>query len=80
MAKNKGEKMLSIQEVASHLNKPPSSIRIWAAKGRFPGAERIEPEYGVPYWLIPKSAVEGFEARSVGRPAKPKADKGKRKG
>jgi hypothetical protein len=82
MAKKKGvEKMLSVQEVASKLNKPPSSIRIWAAKGRFPGAERVEPEYGVPYWLIPQSSVDSFEARAVGRPPKPKAEnKGGRKG
>ena len=73
--KQEAEKMLSVQEVADLLNKTPSSIRIWAVKGRFPGAERVEPEHGVPYWLIPQSAVDGFEARSVGRP--PKTDKRK---
>jgi len=71
--------MLSVQEVASKLNKPPSSIRIWAAKGRFPGAERIEPEYGVPYWLIPQSAVDNFEERAVGRPPKPGAARPRKK-
>jgi hypothetical protein len=70
------EKMLSVQEVADQLNKTPSSIRIWAVKGRFPGAERVEPEHGVPYWLIPQSAVDGFEARNVGRPPKPDKRKG----
>ena len=71
--------MLSVQEVADQLERPPSSIRIWAAKGRFPGAERVEPEYGVPYWLIPQSAVDNFEVRRVGRPPKPKAKKGSKK-
>jgi len=70
--------MLSVQEVATRLDKTPSSIRIWAARGRFPGAERVEPEHGVPYWLIPESAVNSFEARGVGRPHKPLSElKGK---
>jgi hypothetical protein len=80
MVKKKGvEKMMSVQEVAAKLNKPPSSIRIWAAKGRFPGAERVEPEYGVPYWLIPQSAVDNFEARRVGRPPKQEAENKRRR-
>jgi len=85
MKKKQGaEKMLSVLEVAEKLNKTPSSIRIWAAQGRFPGAQRIEPEHGVPYWLIPQSDVDSFEVRGVGRPAKakvtPGASKRKRKG
>jgi len=67
--------MLSVSEVATRLKKPPSSIRIWAANGRFPGAQKIEPEHGVPYWLIPPSDVESFEARGVGRPPKPNKEK-----
>ncbi len=63
--------MFNVTQVAEKLGKTPSSIRIWLAQGRFPGAERVEPEFGVPYWRIPESALKKFEERPVGRPRKP---------
>jgi hypothetical protein len=79
MSKKQGaETMFSLLQVAERLNKAPTSIRIWLGQGRFPGAERIEPEIGVPYWLIPESAIKQFEERPVGRPRKPLSElKGK---
>jgi len=73
MVKKKGaEKMLTVREVAERLGAGESSIRIWAAEGRFPGATRESPPAGSPYWLIPEAALDGFEKRDAGRPPKPK--------
>jgi hypothetical protein len=76
MAKKKAEeKMLTAREVASRIGAAYSSVRIWVKEGRFPGARLEHPPAGLPYWLIPESAIEGYETRGVGRPAKPKGDK-----
>jgi hypothetical protein len=66
----KGARMLSVREVAARLGAGESSIRVWAAAGRFPGAEVVKPPVGVPYWLIPEKALDGFVKRGVGRPTK----------
>ena len=67
--------MLTVRDVADRLGAGESSIRIWAAKGLFPGARREEPPAGSPYWLIPESALDGFNKRGVGRPPKPEKEK-----
>ena len=77
MAK-KGKVMLSVKEVATRLGAPPVSVRLWARSGRFSGAELKESDFGVHYWLIPESALEGFEKEKPG--PKPGAKKGKGKG
>jgi hypothetical protein len=76
----KGEKMLTVHEVAERLGAGVGSVRVWAWKGRFPGARKESTPLG-DYWLIPESALEGFELGSPGRPPKPKAEskKGKSK-
>ncbi|MGH9822879.1 MAG: helix-turn-helix domain-containing protein [Blastocatellia bacterium] len=61
--------MLTVREVADLLQVAASSVRIWASKGRFRGAERHETPVSS-YWLIPESAIEQFERRTVGRPRK----------
>jgi hypothetical protein len=65
MAKKGSEKMLSVKEAAARIGAAASSVRYWLTKGRFPRAKLIEPEHGVPYWLIPESDVEFFE---IGKP------------
>lgn len=75
MAKGKktgAEKMLTVREVANMIGAGLSSVRKWAIAGRFPGAKLEESPAGS-YWLIPESALVGFEKREVGRPPKPKA-------
>jgi transposase len=62
----KEKKMLNVKEVASRLNVAAVSVRLWARRGRFPGAELKESELGVPYWLIPEDALAGFEKRKPG--------------
>ena len=42
------------------------SVRLWARSGRLPGAELKESEFGVSYWVIPESALEGFEKQKPG--------------
>ena len=74
MAK-KGEKMLTIREVAEITGASPSSIRVWLSDDaernrRFPGARKESSPIG-DYWLIPESALEGFEMGKPGRPRKP---------
>lgn len=78
----KEQKMLSIKEVAERTGASASSIRVWLSdpdqrKKRFPGAELVRPPVGVPYWLIPEAALEGFE---LGKPGpKPGSKQSKRK-
>jgi hypothetical protein len=78
MAKKGSKKMLSVKEAANVIGAAPSSVRYWLTRGRFPNAELIEPEHGVPYWLIPENEVQGFE---LGKPGpKPKVDAAKKGG
>jgi hypothetical protein len=65
MAKKGSKKMLSVKEAASKIGAAGSSVRYWLTKGRFPNAELVQPDYGVPYWLIPESDLDGFE---IGKP------------
>jgi predicted site-specific integrase-resolvase len=75
----KERKMLSVKEAADILGVPPVSVRLWARRGRLPGAELKESEFGVPYWRIPEDALQGFEKERPGpKPGtKLKSDKGK---
>jgi hypothetical protein len=72
-AKRKREVMLTAREVAQRLEAAESSIRIWASRGRFPGAYVERPQVGVPYWQIPESAVDGFQKEKPGPKPKPAA-------
>jgi len=73
--------MLTVKQVAELIGAGASSVRLWAKEGKFAGAELIEPPAGLPYWMIPDTALEGFALRGRGRPPKPKAEskKGKSK-
>jgi hypothetical protein len=71
--KKKEPKMLTTREVASLIGAAESSVRMWARKGRFPGAEEKESPRGS-YWLIPDTALEGFSMGKAGRPPKPKTE------
>jgi len=73
MAGGKKKTMLTTREAAKRLNAAESSIRIWARRGRFPGAYVVQPAAdfpGVPYWLIPESALASFEKQKPGPKAK----------
>ena len=61
--------MLTAREVAVLVGAGESSVRLWAKEGRFPGARLEESPVGT-YWLIPESALNGFEVRKPGRPQK----------
>jgi hypothetical protein len=82
MAK-KGERMLTIREVAEITGASASSIRVWLSNEeertrRFPGARKESSPIG-DFWLIPESALVGFEMGKPGRPRKKGVSK-KRKG
>ena len=77
--KKKEPKMLTVKQVAEQIGAGASSVRLWAKEGKFPGAELIEPPAGLPYWLIPDSALIGFKKRERGRPVQ-KKKAGKTKG
>jgi hypothetical protein len=69
--KKKEQQMFSIKEVAERTGASPSSIRVWLSNPeerdkRFPGAELMRPPVGVPYWLIPERALEGFQLSKPG--------------
>lgn len=57
--------MLTVREVAERLEVGPSSVRLWAKDGRFPGAELQESPAGS-YWLIPDTALAGFSKQKPG--------------
>jgi hypothetical protein len=62
--------MLTAKEVASRIDAGASSVRKWAARGLFPGAQVITDSI-VPYWVIPETALVGFVKPTQGRkPAK----------
>ena len=66
----KSAKMLTASEVAARLGAAESSVRLWARKGRFSGASRVETPVGS-YWMIPETALVGFEMKKPG--PKPKS-------
>lgn len=67
--------MLTVKEAAELVGAGETSIRLWARQGKFPGARQEETPFGS-YWIIPESALDGFEKRNVGRPPKPVTTKG----
>jgi hypothetical protein len=71
----KGKKMLNVREVAEKLGVEVSSVRVWVWKGRFPGARKETTPLGE-YWLIPESALDGFEMRKPGPKPGTKRKKG----
>jgi hypothetical protein len=57
--------MLTTGQVAKRIGAAEISVRVWAAKGRFPGARKeIHPRGD--YWLIPEAALQGFEKEKPG--------------
>lgn len=70
--------MLTVRQVSERTGAADSSVRVWAGRGRFPGARVERPPAGVPYWLIPEASLEGFEMGSPGPKPSAKA-KAKRK-
>ena len=66
--------MLTAREAAQVIGAAESSVRLWARKGRFPGAELKESPVGS-YWIIPEDALEGFEMKKPGPKPKSKSTK-----
>ena len=58
--------LLTVREVAKMLGALESSVRIWARRGRFPGAYVVKPPVGVPYWQIPADSVTEFRKEKPG--------------
>ena len=56
--KKKEPKMLTVREVAEKIGAAAISVRIWASRGRFPGARKEATPFG-DFWLIPETALEG---------------------
>jgi predicted DNA-binding transcriptional regulator AlpA len=72
----KGEKLLTVRQVAELTGAAASSIRVWlsdedARKQRFPGARKESSPIG-DYWLIPESDVKDYKNPGKGRPRKTK--------
>jgi hypothetical protein len=76
--KKKEPNMLTVREVAERVGAAAISVRIWASRGRFPGARKEATPFG-DFWLIPETALEGFELGKPG-PKPGSKKKGKRKG
>ena len=74
MAK-KGEKMLTVKQVAEITGASTSSIRVWLSNQtersrRFPNARKETPPAGPGYWLIPESDIGNYSNPGQGRPRK----------
>lgn len=65
--------MLTVKEAAERVGASAISVRIWASRGRFKGAKKEVSPIGE-YWMIPESALLGFEMGRAGRPQKPLAE------
>ena len=63
-------------EVAERLQVSAITVRVWCRRGLFPNAKVTETPRG-PFWEIPESDLENFEPPKMGRPPKPKEEKGK---
>lgn len=73
MAKKANPVMLTVREVAERTGASQRSVRLWAQQGKFPGA-KLEDSPAGSYWLIPETALDGFELRGRGRPPRPKTE------
>jgi DNA-binding GntR family transcriptional regulator len=61
--------MLKTSEVAERYGVSSTTVRKWCELGLLAGAEKV----GIPprvTWVIPESALEGFEPPRPGRPRK----------
>lgn len=67
MSKENNSDMLTIGQAARELKASPSTIRLWAATGKFKGVKRVETPAGV-FLFIPRSSLKDFFARKAGRP------------
>ena len=60
------ERMLTPEEVAERLGVAPITVRRWCAKGQISALKEGSKYRGS--WLIPESALAGFERPRPGRP------------
>lgn len=59
--------MLTTKDVADRYGVTPATVGRWCQKGYLPGARRVGGKMrGV--WIIPASALDGFEPPKPGRP------------
>ena len=61
--------MLKTLDVAKQYGVSTTTVRNWCEAGLLLGAEKV----GLPYrstWVIPDSALDGFEPPKLGRPKK----------
>jgi excisionase family DNA binding protein len=62
---------LTTTQAAERLDTPERTVRLWCKQGRFTGARSVDTPRGN-YWLIPESALKGFEKPLRGRTPKSK--------
>jgi hypothetical protein len=67
---------LTTSEVAERLKVGQSTVNLWCRQGKFPNAERVQTPQGG-YWVVPENDLKDFEPPKMGRPPKPKEEKGK---
>lgn len=59
--------MLTTEDIAKRYGVTPKTARRWCRKGYLPGAERVGTGQRAT-WVIPESALDGFEPPDIGRP------------
>jgi hypothetical protein len=67
---------LTVTQVAEQLGVAAITVRKWCQRGLFPNAYLHETPLGS-LWMIPTKDLDSFEPPKMGRPPKPKEEKGK---
>lgn len=66
----KPDKKLTAKEVATRFGVVKSVALGWFLRGKFPNAKKNVDRFGVEYWEVPESDLEGFEPqRRRGKPS-----------
>ncbi len=65
----KSDKKLTASEIAEKFKVGKGVVLGWLQRGKFPNAKKAVGTFGVSYWEIPASDLEGFEPqRRKGKP------------
>ena len=67
------EKTYTARQLAERYNVARSTARGWLTRKLIPGARLIETDLGDSYWVVPESALKGFEPPKPGPVPKAKA-------
>lgn len=71
MLKKSVKKELTVSEIASRYSVEKRIVLGWIQRGLLPNARKEQSPFGVEFWLVPETDLEGFEPQK--RRGRPKA-------